>query len=172
MLKTESGRMSRTILIHLVLGIAGQSLAMFGWLASVLSTETWAIVAGILGTVQAIAGIYERLLAGQPVVSTETASARGEPMARPKPPSGPVGPTGLVGIVVAVLLLTACVPSPWARYPVQDGAHQVHCAQRLAWDVLYDDAEKASAVVTPVCDGEPLPLRVRAATVVLPGGAP
>lgn len=169
MLTTESGRVSRTILLHLVLGIACQALALFGWLASVLSTEAWAVVAGVLGTVQAIAGIYERLLAGQP--ASADLGVRGEPMATRKPPAGPAGPTGLVGIVLISLLIAACTPSPWVKFPVKDGFHQVECAKRLTWDVAYDTDAKESAVVTPICDGEPLPMKVRAAHVAVPGGA-
>ena len=171
MLTTESGRVSRTILLHLVLGIACQALALFGWLANVLSAEAWAIVAGVLATVQTIAGIYLRLLVGTPIVGTESVSAHGEPMARTKTPSGPAGPTGLVSVVLISLLLAACTPSPWVKFPVKDGFHQVECAKRLTWDVAYDTDARESAVVTPICDGEPLPMKVRAAHVAAPGGA-
>ena len=79
-LETESGRLSRSIVLQLALGIAGQLGGLLGWLAGVLSPQAWAITAGVLGTISAIAAIIERTLAGRPV---EAGGVRGEPMRRP-----------------------------------------------------------------------------------------
>lgn len=82
MLKTESNRYSKTMLIHLILFILGQSLNLFMWLEGVVSKDTWIIIAGVLSTVQTIAAMVDRMLSGQ---TTRAGAIKGEAMKRTLP---------------------------------------------------------------------------------------
>lgn len=82
MLKTESNRYSKTMLIHLILFILGQSLNLVAWLQGVVSKDTWIIIAGVLSTVQTIAAMVDRMLSGQ---ITRDGRMKGEAMKRTLP---------------------------------------------------------------------------------------